>query len=62
MVCYFAHSEQSLKGLRSLCVAMLILGVYTRVTSAGNHHVPTDLLLYRHQSAGPSFSNRPTGD
>ena len=23
MVCYFAHSEQSLKGLRSLCVIML---------------------------------------
>ena len=25
MVCYFAHSEQSLKGLRSLCIIYVVL-------------------------------------
>ena len=34
MVCYFAHSEQSLKGLRSLCLmlgAVLPPGVNSKV-------------------------------
>ena len=46
MVCYFAHSEQSLKGLRSLCIS--ISAINPKHTS-GKKTYP-DLRLKNYQS------------